>query len=176
MPQQMTIFDWLSPDSASGKMSQAHCLRDPRKEQTSKPSSRSSSASQSRMLPMFLFLQSGGVQESSWEDLGPLLTRSMMPSSGGSLKDGNALLSFATMLDILPLGCYLDLNFGEKPKMENPTKRSDILEEQADSRYNLSSRACQGILNRAAKRGKVLPEILQQALENQIDDRSDRVS
>lgn len=58
----------------------------------------------------------------------------------------------------------------EKPTESNPTKLSDILEEQASEKYWLSSRACQGILNRAEKRGKELPEILKQALENQIRD------
>jgi len=45
---------------------------------------------------------------------------------------------------------------------------SEILEEEADAKYNLSSKACQGILNRANKRGKKLPEILQKALEAQV--------
>lgn len=54
--------------------------------------------------------------------------------------------------------------------MSNPTKLSDILEETADEKYRLSSRACAGILNRANKRGKELPEILKRALENQITD------
>ena len=56
------------------------------------------------------------------------------------------------------------------PKMSNLTKLSDILEENADEKYRLSSRACAGILNRANKRGKELPEILKQALENQIEN------
>ena len=64
----------------------------------------------------------------------------------------------------------MELNFGEMPKVPNPTKLSDVLEERAvDPRYYLSSRACQGILNRASKRGKELPEILKTALENQIN-------
>jgi hypothetical protein len=50
------------------------------------------------------------------------------------------------------------------------------LQDSAPEKYSLSARACAGILNRAKKRGKVLPEMLRQALENQIDDRSDRVS
>lgn len=54
--------------------------------------------------------------------------------------------------------------------MPNPTLLSDILEEDADPKYNLSSKACKGILNRASKRGKRLPEVLEEALKNQIDD------
>lgn len=54
--------------------------------------------------------------------------------------------------------------------MANPTLLSDILEEDADERYNLSSKACRGILNRANKRGKKLPKVLEEALKAQIDD------
>ena len=74
------------------------------------------------------------------------------------------------------LGEYTMRSFGESPREENASRLSQILEDSAPEKYSLSARACAGILNRAAKRGKVLPEILQQALENQIDDRSDRVS
>ena len=67
-------------------------------------------------------------------------------------------------------------SFGEFPREENASRLSQILQDSAPEKYSLSARACVGILNRAKKRGKVLPEILRQALESQIDDRSDRVS
>lgn len=54
--------------------------------------------------------------------------------------------------------------------MANPTLLSEVLEQETDPKYNLSSKACQGILNRANRRGKKLPEILREALENQIDE------
>ena len=41
---------------------------------------------------------------------------------------------------------------------------SDILEESPDPKYLLSARACLGILNRAEKRGRELPEALRHAL------------
>jgi len=34
-------------------------------------------------------------------------------------------------------------------------------------KYYLSQKACRGILRRASERGKVLPEVLQMALERQ---------
>ena len=46
---------------------------------------------------------------------------------------------------------------------------SEILEEETDPKYTLSARACEGILNRAAKRGKGLPEVLERALRKQIE-------
>jgi DNA (cytosine-5)-methyltransferase 1 len=41
------------------------------------------------------------------------------------------------------------------------------LEEQAPEKYCLSRKACEGILRRAAKRGKALPPMLKEALEAQ---------
>lgn len=175
MQQQMTIYDWLAPDhgSQSGKTYQEPLVRQEKecqKAQTSKPSSRSSSASLSQTLPMCLFLKTDGVnQESSWESIDPgaSLIESTTPSSGEFRREGGALLSLWTLVGMLPLGLCLELNSGEQPNQPNPTKLSQILEE-ADPKYNLSAKACSGILSRAARRGKALPEILRQALENQI--------
>ena len=61
----------------------------------------------------------------------------------------------------------LMLNFSECPREEMPSKLSDILEEETDEKYNLSQKACSGILKRADKRGKELPAILRAALEKQ---------
>jgi hypothetical protein len=44
---------------------------------------------------------------------------------------------------------------------------SQILEDSPHPKYSLSAKACQGILNRAAKRGKELPPELKAALEAQ---------
>ena len=120
---------------------------------------------------MFLFLRKDGAnQECSWVDLGASLTESMTLNSGVCRKEESVSLSLRTIADLLPLTFCLDLNLGEKPRIPNPTKLSDILEENADAKYNLSSKACAGILNRAKKRGKELPEILRTALERQIAD------
>ena len=42
---------------------------------------------------------------------------------------------------------------------------SEVLEARAPQTYSLSARACEGIIRRAEKRGKPLPEILLKALE-----------
>ena len=42
---------------------------------------------------------------------------------------------------------------------------SDVLESTTSEKYGLSPKACQGILRRAEKRGKKLPERLRVALE-----------
>ena len=79
----------------------------------------------------------GHTQDASWEMGGPLL------------------------------GEYTMHSFGEFPKEENASLLSQILVEEAHPKYSLSAKACQGILNRASRRGKELPEILRTALEKQ---------
>ena len=65
------------------------------------------------------------------------------------------------------LGEYTMHSFGECPKEENASLLSQILVEEAHPKSSLSAKACRGILNRASRRGKKLPEILQNALESQ---------
>ena len=52
-------------------------------------------------------------------------------------------------------------------KDENVYLLSSILQDNAPDRYSLSPKACRGILRRAAKRGKELPQVLREALERQ---------
>lgn len=60
-------------------------------------------------------------------------------------------------------------NTSEAPNHPIESKLSWILED-ADPKYNLSPLACQGILRRAAKRGKALPEMLKKALERRAKE------
>lgn len=96
------------------------------------------SASSTKM-PLFLNLRRGGgqSQDLSWET------------------------------GIRSLGEFMTHNSGESPNEGNVSLLSQILEDSVPERFSLSQKACQGILNRAAKRGKALPEILKSALENQ---------
>lgn len=66
--------------------------------------------------------------------------------------------------DGLWLGDSLMLNIGEPPNEERESRLSWILEGNVPQKYYLSARACQGILTRASRRGKPLPEVLRQAL------------
>ena len=56
-------------------------------------------------------------------------------------------------------------NTGEYPSAVVESTLSQILEANAPETYYLSAKACQGILNRAKKRGKELPTMLREALE-----------
>ena len=111
----------------------------PTKEKTSNASSKKQPKS-SRRTPLYLNLQKadGHIPDASWET------------------DGQSL------------GEYTMHSFGESPREENASHLSQILEEEAHPKYSLSAKACQGILNRASKRGKELPQILKEALENQV--------
>jgi hypothetical protein len=61
------------------------------------------------------------------------------------------------------------LNTGESPNVEEESTLSQILEVNAPKKYYLSAKACQGILNRAERRGKQLPPMLKEALEQMIE-------
>lgn len=67
------------------------------------------------------------------------------------------------------LGDSSTLNIGESPREENVSLLSQILEANVPQKYYLSARACQGILTRASRRGKKLPELLEAALLETID-------
>ena len=71
--------------------------------------------------------------------------------------------------DGLWLGDSLTLNIGESPNAERESRLSWILEDNVPQKYYLSARACQGILTRASRRGKPLPELLKQALLDMIE-------
>ena len=166
MDGQVDLFD---RDTASLKTSPDSSVQT--KEQTSKRSSRSSSGSRKLMLPMCLCLtmESGPEQDGSttkWVD-GAWLGASTTLNSGAFRRDEDGLLWLRTSTDSQPQKFYLTLNIGEKPRVPNPTKLSQILETNADEKYRLSSRACQGILNRAERRGKELPMELKAALTEQ---------
>lgn len=104
-------------------------------EKTSARSLKKRSGSSSRKPPMFLCLKKAGPQAgASWET------------------DGALLGEFSTH------------SFGESPRDGVESHLSQILEGTPHPKYYLSAKACQGILNRAARRGKDLPEALKAAL------------
>lgn len=108
------------------------------KEKTSRQSSKRSSASQSRKPPILKCLkkdgQLGGATTMRWEDDGAWLGESMTR------------------------------NTGESPNAAAVSRLSQILEVTPQEKYSLSAKACQGILRRAERRGKDLPELLKTVL------------
>ena len=139
MDGQASLFD---PDLWCGRMSLEPFQAESQKEQTSPPSSKKSSKSQSRM-PVCLCVY---------------------PTEGGQNRGATTLRMVSGQL----LGEFTMHSFGESPREENVSRLSQILEDSAPQKYSLSARACEGILNRAARRGKQLPPELKDALERQI--------
>ena len=72
-------------------------------------------------------------------------------------------------MGIPSLGEYSTQDFGESPSVVEESGLSQILEAHVHPKYFLSERACHGVLRRAEKRGKKLPDILETALIQQID-------
>ena len=110
-------------------------------EKTSRQSLRKSSGSSNRNAPMCLCLK----------------------TASGAKQDACT----TNWADGALLGGYTMHSFGESPREENESRLSQILEECAPRRFFLSARACQGILNRAERRGKELPKELKDALIEQ---------
>ena len=65
------------------------------------------------------------------------------------------------------LGECMTRNTGESPNVAVVSRLSQILEETPHPKYNLTAKACQGILRRAERRGKDLPKLLKAVLIRQ---------
>ena len=91
-----------------------------------------------------------------------------IPRPSGRGADG-AKLEQSQETDGAWLGDSLTLNIGEFPNAERESLLSQILEDNVPQKYYLSARACHGILTRASRRGKALPDILRQALLDVIE-------
>ena len=76
---------------------------------------------------------------------------------------GNLLGAYWEMDTVLP-GESMMLNTGECPNAVRESTLSQILQANAPEKYSLSPKACAGIIRRAEKRGKELPDMLKEAL------------
>lgn len=132
-------------DTWSGKMSSEPSQAT--EEKTSRPSLKKPSASQNRKPPILKCLKKVGIPGGGimmkWED------------------DGAWRGECSTR------------NTGESPNVAVESRLSQILEETPHGKYRLSSKACQGILRRAERRGKALPGILKAVLLTQSESGED---
>lgn len=118
----------------------------------------------------FLFLdcrtsRNGQNPEGSSATDGALLGEPTMRSFG-ACRSGDGESVWWSILTDSPQGTS-SLNVSEEPNVPVETKLSQILEENPDPKYNLTAKACAGILRRAERRGKQLPEALKAVLELQ---------
>ena len=142
---QMSIFDL---DSWCGRMSP-----EPYRATTEKTSASSLKKPQKSAirLPLFLDLRENGLtQEPLWVSGGALLGAYTMPSFGEQ-----------------PSTLMAECGFQGHPNGVGVSRLSQILVDSPPPKYSLSEKACLGILNRAARRGKDLPQELKEALEKQ---------
>ncbi len=176
--EQVSLF---APDMQSTKTFLEPCQATGAR--TGRRSSRRSSASQTQTLPQFLFLKkgSGTNSEDTWVSdetaCGALPTGYTTLSSGAWHSVGDELRYYATTPDGQPVGYYLTLSIGERPRRPVQSKLSHILEKNPDmNRYKLSQKACTGILTRAIRRGKKLPDALEKALRAQSVSKNEQES
>ena len=127
---------WSDLGLWSGKTCPEHSAAT--KDKTSRQSSKRSSASQSRKPPILKCLKKAGTPgvatTMKWEDDGAWL------------------------------GECMTRNTGESPNVAVVSRLSQIFEQRPQEKYSLSAKACQGILRRAERRGKDLPETLKAVL------------
>ena len=166
--EQVSLFD---QDTWSGKTCPEHSAAEPQKGQTSQRSLKRSSKSQSQMPICVCVCRTEVGQNPDVITLktvaGALPIGCMMHSTGAFRSGENGLLYLQTSEDSARQKYCLTLNCGEKPGEEIKTRLSEILEQEPDEKYKLSTKACHGILNRAERRGKKLPEQLYNALVEQ---------
>ena len=165
MEGQLSIFDVFNLDTQFGKMCVEPLVQTT--EKISEPCLKKPSKWLTKT-PMFLDLRKGKdgqARDVSWVTDIALLGECMTHNTGVSHKEESAYVYSLTTGGQQHQKYYL--NFSEKPSITKPTKLSQILEENPDPKYNLSQKACQGILNRAEKRGEKLPLMLEMALRRQ---------
>ena len=72
-------------------------------------------------------------------------------------------------------GDCLTLNTSEAPNhVHESTLWQVLVKDSIPEKYYLSSRACEGIINRAERKGKPLPPLLRLALETTIKEREEQ--
>jgi len=87
-----------------------------------------------------------------------LMCLDLRPGMGGNL------LGAYWEMDTVLHGVSTTLNTGESPNVVRESTLSQILQLNAPEKYSLSPTACAGIIRRAEKRGKTLPDMLKEAL------------
>ena len=126
------------------------------KEKTSRQSSKRSSRSSSRKPPVLKCLKRaglpGGATTMKWEDDGAWYG-ALTTANTGEKPSETAVQEMCSV-------------WGPHSGAEE-SRLSQILEVNPLSKYNLTAKACQGILRRAERRGKDLPKLLKQVLIRQ---------
>ena len=122
-----------------------------------------------KMLEELLVQTTGKTSDVCWKDLHALSNQTLQfLDLQERTENGRNLEQFPAMDGLLHGDCSM-LNTGESPSVARESRSSWILEDNVPQKFYLSARACQGILVRASRRGKPLPELLKQALLDMIE-------
>ena len=162
---QMSIFDFL-PQPQFGKTSQELSVQEVPKAEISDVSSRNWLESKTlKFQYLCLTRESGCPRDISEAMIGLSHGEPTMPNFGEchSVEEESASLPGSTA-QMQPKSSF---NCSEKPTIPKPSKLSQVLEAYPDPKYNLSVKACLGILRRAEGKGKDLPKLLEQTLRVQ---------
>ena len=98
----------------------------------------------------------------------PCLKKSQKPIFQSLQVEGGQPQEWLEGAKLTQLGESLTLNIGEYPNVERESTLSEILEDNVPEKYYLSPKACLGILRRAKKKNRKLPENLRIALEQKV--------
>ena len=145
---QMNLFDLVSPFGKTFPEPSA-VTKEKISERCSKP------------FPMSGAVNQDGEEVPTKSSRKPIKDMLFLDLRGG----GGSLLGASWELVTALPGVSMTLNFGEFPSDERESTLSQILDLSAPEKYYLSPRAAAGILRRALKRGKELPDMLKDALE-----------
>lgn len=123
-----------------------------------------------RMSPELSVLTAEKISAPCWKNLPAWNNQTLqfLDLRGGGDSVGNEP-GQSSETDGVWLGDSWTVNISEWPSVESVSLLSSTLEVNAPERYYLSARACQGILTRASRRGKKLPDLLQTALLEMIE-------
>ena len=106
----------------------------------------------------------------------PCLKRSQKPKFQCLLLENGQTPEWCEATELVSLGRYLIPNTSVFVRDAKEFTLSQVLEPDAPAKYFFSKKACEGILRRAAKRGKELPTLLKKALDAQCQSVPNDVS
>lgn len=109
----------------------------------------------------------GAISQRSWKSFQNLPQKQTFQFLDLRTESGQSQGVLSAIIGALH-GAEWTLVCGECPSVVRESRLSWILQDNAPPKYFLSARACQGILNRAEKRLKHIPELLRKVLEQQI--------
>lgn len=106
-----------------------------------------------------------GASPATREKTSEPFSRAWWEATSPGLKSGDAQVWSLDPKDP-PSGESWTLNISDSPSDARGCSLSSILQENVPDTFFLSAKACRGILDRANRRGRTLPETLQKALES----------